>query len=151
MKNVDKPSTLKSARTLHITYRLPISRTSKFWKGLEEGKIYATKCQKCGKLHFPPVADCGNCGSSNLKWTELDGEGEIETFTQVVVKPASFSEESDYIVAIAGLKEDVRALAWLVGVEREDVQVGMKVRLVAKVTSDGLVSYQFIPIQKRVR
>ena len=146
MKNVDKPLTLKSARTLHITYNLPISRTSKFWQGLKEGKIYATKCQKCGKLHFPPVADCGDCGSSNLKWTELDGEGEIETFTQVIVKPASFSTEADYIVAIARLKEGVRALAWLTGVEREDVQVGMKVRLVAKVTSDGRVSYEFIPI-----
>ncbi|MGD9131463.1 MAG: Zn-ribbon domain-containing OB-fold protein [Candidatus Bathyarchaeota archaeon] len=143
---MDKPSTLKSARTLHITYRLPISRTSKFWQGLKEGKIYATKCQKCGKLHFPPVADCGECGSSNLKWTELDGEGEIETFTQIVVKPASFSEESDYIVVIARLREGVRALAWLVGVEREDVKVGMKVRLVAKVTSDERASYEFIPI-----
>jgi len=143
---VDKPLTLKSARTLHITYNLPISRTSKFWEGLREGKIYATKCQKCGKLHFPPVADCGDCGSSNMKWTELEGEGEIETFTQVVVKPASFSNESNYIVAIARLKEGVRALAWLIGVEREDVQVGMKVRLVARVTSDGRVSYEFIPI-----
>jgi len=146
MKNVDKPLTLKSARTLHITYNLPISRTSKFWQGLKEGKIYATKCQKCGRLHFPPVADCGDCGSSNVKWIELDGEGEIETFTQVVVKPASFSNESNYIVAIARLKEGVRALAWLIGVEREDVQVGMKVRLVARVTSDGRVSYEFIPI-----
>jgi len=146
MKNVDKPLTLKSARTLHITYNLPISRTSKFWQGLKEGKIYATKCQKCGRLHFPPVADCGDCGSSNVKWIELDGEGEIETFTQVVVKPASFSNESNYIVAIARLKEGVRALAWLIGVEREDVQVGMKVRLVARVTSDGMVSYEFIPI-----
>jgi uncharacterized OB-fold protein len=146
MKSVDKPLTFKSARTLHITYNLPISRTSKFWKGLKEGKIYATKCRKCGKLHFPPVADCSDCGSSNVKWTELDGAGEIETFTQVVVKPASFSEESDYIVAIARLREGVRALAWLVGVERQDVQVGMKVRLVAKVISDGRVSYEFIPI-----
>ena len=143
---MDKPLTLKSARTLHITYNLPISRTSKFWQGLKEGKIYATKCQKCGKLHFPPVADCGDCGSSNLKWTELDGEGEIETFTQVVVKPASFSKEADYIVAIARLKEGVRALAWLIGVKRECVKVGMKVRLVARVTSDGRASYEFIPI-----
>jgi len=76
----------------------------------------------------------------------VGGEGEIETFTQVVVKPASFSNESNYIVAIARLKEGVRALAWLIGVEREDVQVGMKVRLVARVTSDGRVSYEFIPI-----
>ena len=143
---MDKPPTIKSARTLHITYCLPISRTSRFWKGLKEGKIYATKCQKCGKLHFPPVADCGDCGSSDMEWTELDGVGEIETFTQVVVKPASFSEEPDYVVAIARLREGVRALAWLTGVEREDVKVGMKVKLVAKAVSADRVSYEFIPI-----
>ncbi len=146
MKNMGEHLTLKSTRTLQITYNLPISRTSKFWQGLKEGRIFATKCQECGKLYFPPVADCGKCGSSNLKWKELDGRGELETFTQVVVKPASFSKEPDYIVAIARLKEGVRALAWLIGVEREDVQVGMKTRLVAKVTSDERLSYQLIPI-----
>ena len=143
---MDKPLTLKSARTLQITYNLPISRTAKFWEGLKEGKIYATKCEKCGRLHFPPVADCGDCGSSNVKWVELDGMGEVETFTQVVVKPASFSKESSYIVAIARLKEGVKALAWLIGVEREDVKLGMKVRLVARVASDGRVTYEFVPM-----
>ena len=143
---MDKPLSLKSARTLRITYNLPISRTSKFWEGLKEGKVYATICQKCGKLHFPPVADCGDCGSSEVEWTELDGEGELVTFTEVFVKPASFSEEPSYIVAIASLKEGVKALAWLTGVEREDVKVGMKVKLVAKVTSDQRVTYEFVPI-----
>lgn len=142
---MDKPVVLKSARSLQIKYNLAISRTSKFWEGLREGKVYATTCQNCGKLHFPPVADCGNCGSSDMKWTELDGMGEIVTFTQVFVKPASFSEEPDYIVAIAQLKDGVKALAWLTGIKREDVQIGMKVKLVANVISDRRVSYEFIP------
>jgi uncharacterized OB-fold protein len=141
-----KPYTIKSKRTLQITYNLPISKTSEFWEGLKEKKIYATKCGKCGRLHFPPVADCGDCGSSNVEWVELGGEGEIETFTQVVMKPASFSEEPFYIVAIARLKEGVKALAWLIGAERDDVKVGMKVRLVAMVTSDGRAVYEFIPV-----
>lgn len=143
---MDKPPTLRSNRTLHITHNLPISRTSKFWECLKEGKIYATKCEKCGRLRFPPVADCGDCGSSGVKWIKLDGEGEIETFTQVVVKPASFSKHSSYIVAIARLKEGVKALAWLVGIERKNVEVGMKVRLVGKVTGDGRVAYEFVPV-----
>lgn len=143
---MDKPAVLKSARTLQITYNLPISRTSKFWEGLKKGKVYATTCQKCEKLHFPPVADCGDCGSSEMKWTELDGTGELVTFTQVLVKPASFNEEPNYIVAIAQLKDGVRALAWLTGVKRKDVQIGMKVKLVAKVISEGRVSYEFIPL-----
>ena len=141
---MDKPLCLKSARTLKITYNLPISRTSKFWKGLEEGKVYATKCKKCGTLHFPPAADCGECNSSETDWVELNGEGELVTFTQVFVKPASFSEEPEYIVAVARLKEGINALAWLSGVKREDVKIGMKVKLVGKVFSDGRVAYEFV-------
>jgi uncharacterized OB-fold protein len=143
---MDKPLALKSNRTLQITYNLPISRTSKFWEGLKSGKIYATKCNKCERLHFPPVADCGDCGSSKVKWVKLDGEGEVETFTQAVLKPPSFSKEPSYIVAIARLMEGVKALAWLSGVERKDVKVGMKVRLVARVNSDGRAAYEFVPI-----
>lgn len=141
-----KPLTMKSARTLQLTYNLPISRTSKFWEGLTKGKVYATKCRKCGKLHFPPVVDCGDCGSSNMQWIELDGEGKIVTFTEVVVKPASFSKEPPYIVAIARLKEGIRALAWLTDIERESVKVGLRVRLVAKMDSNGKANYQFILI-----
>lgn len=144
---MDIPLTIKSARTLRITYNLPINRTSRFWKNLRKGQVYATKCCKCGKLHFPPVADCGNCGLSEMQWMKLDGRGEIVTFTEVVVKPASFSEETSYIVAIGLLKEGVRALAWLTGIKREEVKVGLRVRLVGKVNSDNRVTYEFVPIQ----
>ena len=143
---MEKPLSMKSARTLRITYSLPVSRTSKFWEGLKEGKVYATTCLKCGVLHFPPVADCGTCGSSKVEWTELNGEGGVVTFTEVFVKPASFSEEPSYIVAIARLKEGVKALAWLTGIKRAEVNVGMKVKLVAKVFPDKRVSYEFIPL-----
>jgi len=143
---MDKPLTLKSARSLTLRYKLPISRTRKFWEKLKEGKVYATKCGKCGKLYFPPVADCGKCGASSMEWIELDGEGELVTFTQVFVKPPSFSDESDYIVGIARLKEGVNALAWLVGVEREKIRLGMKVRLVAEVSAEGRPSYHFVAV-----
>lgn len=143
---MDKPLSLKSARTLKITYNLPISKTSKFWQGLKEGKVYATKCKNCRSLHFPPAADCGACNKSEVEWIELDGEAEVVTFTQVFVKPASFSDEQSYIVAIARLKEGVKALAWLTGVKREDVHVGMKVKLVAKLTSDGRAVYEFVVV-----
>jgi uncharacterized OB-fold protein len=137
---------MKSARTLQLTYNLPISKTSTFWEGLKKGKIYTTKCHKCGKLHFPPVADCGNCNSSNMQWVELDGRGKIVTFTEVFVKPASFSKESSYIVAIAQLTEGIRALAWLTGIKRENVKVGLPVKLVAKTVSDNRATYEFVPI-----
>jgi len=112
--------TLRS-RTLRITYNIPISKTLKFWEGIKEGKIYATKCKKCGKLYFPPVADCSACLSSEMEWVELSGEGELETFTHIIV--------------------------WLVGVKKKDVKVGMKVKLMAKVTPEGRLTYEFRPIE----
>ncbi len=143
---MDKPLSLKSARTLRITYNIPISRTSKFWKGLHKGKVYATKCRKCGVLNFPPVADCSDCGQSEVDWVELDGEGEVVTFTQVFVKPASFLEEPPYVVAIARLKEDIKALAWLTRVKKEDIKIGMKVKLKPKIYSKDRVAYEFSPL-----
>ena len=68
------------------------------------------------------------------------------SFTEVFVKPASFSDESNYIVAIAKLNEGIKVLAWLTGIERENVKLGMKVKLVAKIFSDRRVSYEFIPV-----
>lgn len=144
MKKLDKPRSLKSARTLTITYNLPINKIAKFWDELKAGKVYATKCKNCGMLHFPPVADCGKCGASEMEWSILNGEGEVVTFTQVFAKPASFSEEPDYIVAIGRLNEGIKVLAWLTGIKREDVKVGLKVKLVAKDFSDGRVSYEFV-------
>ncbi|MDG6222971.1 MAG: Zn-ribbon domain-containing OB-fold protein [Candidatus Bathyarchaeota archaeon] len=142
---MNKAPSLESNRSLIITYNLPISKTSKFWDELKQGKVYATKCKKCGKLVFPPVADCGPCGSSEIEWTELIGNGKIVTFTEVVVKPASFSEEPSYIVAIAKLSEGVKVLAWLSGIKKEKLHIGMKVKLKAKVFSDKKVAYEFVP------
>ena len=143
---MEKPLSLKSNRTLRITYNLPISKTAKFWEELKEGRILATKCVKCGRIHFPPVVNCGACSSSEIEWIELGGEGKIVTFTEVYVKPASFANEPPYIVVIARLKEGVKALAWLTGVERKHVKVGMNVKLSSKVTLEGRVAYEFVAI-----
>ena len=139
------PPTLKS-KPLSLTYYIPTSKTQKFWDGIKEGKIYTTKCKKCEKLNFPPVADCPTCLSSNMKWVELSGKGEIETFTHIPIKPASFQSYDDYTIAIARLNEGVRALAWLTGVKLADTKVGMKVKLVAKTTTEGMLTYEFVPI-----
>ncbi len=142
---MSKTESLKSNRPLTITYNLPISKTLKFWKELKKGKVFASTCKKCDKLHFPPVADCGKCGSSEMEWTKLNGKGKIVTFTEVLVKPASFSKEPSYIVAVAELIEGVKVLAWLSGIRKEKIRIGMKVKLKAKVCSNEKIAYEFVP------
>jgi len=146
MTKAPPPPTLKSARTLPLTYEIPISKTNTFWEGLKENKIFTTRCKKCGELYFPPSSDCPNCLSADMDWVEISGEAELETFTQIVVRPATFAKYEPYIVAIGRLKEGVRALAWLTGIKREDIRVGMKIKLVGKVGPEGTPTYEFVPL-----
>jgi len=133
------------SKPITIVEEIPISKTLKFWEGLRQGKVYATKCLKCGKLYFPPSADCPDCLSSNMEWIELSGEAEIETFTHVVIRPTSFCQHKPYTVAIGKLKDGVKVLAWLTGFKLSQIKVGMKVKLAAKVDAEGNATYEFVP------
>jgi hypothetical protein len=136
------------AREIKIAPEMPTSKTLKFWEGLKEGKVYATKCTKCGGLYFPPTTDCPECLSSTMDWVELsNSEVEIETFTHVVVRPTSFQQYKPYTVAIGRLKEGVKVLAWLTGFRLQEIKVGMKAKLVAKVSPEGNPTYEFVPFE----
>lgn len=133
------------SKPITIVEEIPISKTLRFWDGLKQGKVYATKCRKCSKLYFPPAADCSDCLCSEMDWVELSGEAEIETFTHVVVRPTSFCQYKPYTVAIGKLVDGVKVLAWLTGFKLSQIKVGMKVKLVAKVDNEGNPTYEFVP------
>lgn len=131
------------SREIKIVQEIPISKTLRFWEGLKEGKIYATRCMGCGKLFFPPNADCSICLETRIEWVELSREAEIETFTHVVIRPTTFQQNKPYTVAIGKLEEGVKVLAWLTGFKLSEIKVGLKVNLAAKVTSEGALTYEF--------
>jgi hypothetical protein len=137
------------SREIKIVQEIPISKTLPFWEGLKQGKVLATKCTECGKLYFPPNADCPDCPDSNLEWVELSREAEIETFTHIVVRPTSFQQNKPYTVAIGKLKEGVRVLAWLTGFKLSEIKVGMKVKLATNVTTEGNPTYEFVPLEAK--
>ena len=134
------------SREIKIVQEIPISKNLKFYEGLKQGKVYATKCGGCGKIYFPPNVDCPECLSTGLEWVELSNEAEIETFTHVVVRPTTFQANKPYTVAIGKLKEGVKVLAWLTGFKLSQVRVGMKVKLVARVSQEGNPTYEFVPL-----
>ena len=131
------PTQKLKSRPVTFIFELPTDKLIEFWNGLPQGKVYASKCTKCGKVTFPPVANCSRCLSSGVEWIDLQGEGEIETFTHIVVRPTSFANHETYTVAVAKMKEGARVLAWLEGAKMGKVKVGTKVKLVGKVTDEG--------------
>lgn len=141
------PTRALKSRPITFIFDVPTNKTAKFWDELENGRVYGTRCKKCGKKYFPPAADCSECLNSDMDWIDLTGEeGEIETFTHVIVRPMSFAQHETYTVAVAKLNPDVKVLAWLTGVKLGQVKVGMKVKLVARGSPEG-ASYELVPIQ----
>ncbi len=140
----DEP-VLHSRRSLTLKFDIPISKTREFWGFLKEGKFVTTKCTKCGAVTFPPQADCPRCMSSQIEWTELEGDATLVTFTYVQITPASFVESDPYIVAIGEFRGGVKALAWLEGVGLEGAKPGMKLRIEARGVETNNPYYVFVP------
>ena len=131
-------------RDIDLRYQIPVKKVSKFFEGLKQGKVLATKCPKCGEIYFPPQDDCPKCRISNLDWVEMPKEGEIIAYTIINVKPPSFSHYQDYIVGIARMSNNINVLAWVMA---KEVKVGMKVRLeVVKREPEGYLTYALIPV-----
>jgi uncharacterized OB-fold protein len=133
------------SRSTKMEFEIPISKTKAFWDGIEEGEVRATRCKDCGELLFPPVADCPRCGSTDVEWVKLDGRGEVEAFTHVIVKPTSFQNRPPYTIVICKLVDGVKVLAWLKDAEITEIEVGMKVKLVVGTTPEDETTYWFIP------
>jgi uncharacterized OB-fold protein len=110
------------SRELVMNHRIPVVKTDRYWKGLEEGKVFKTICKSCRKEHYPPRAEC-LCGGE-VDWVEIAGEGVVEAFTTVHTIPAGFEwHKEPYTIAIARFGE-VRVMGWA-----NEVKVGDVVRL----------------------
>jgi uncharacterized protein len=117
------------------TYRKPlpaIDETSRpFWEGARREQVLVQRCAACGHLRFPPAPICPRCRGEDAEWVELTGRGTVWSFT-VFHKQyfPGFEDEMPYNVAIVELAEGVRMFTNLVGVEHEDIELGMPVRAV---------------------
>lgn len=140
----EEPPSITS-RPITYTHKVPVLKTRLFWEKLNEGKVYATKCKKCGRLYYPPQSDCAHCLSSDVEWVELSKEAVLETYTHAFQRPAGFDGYAPYTIAIARTRDGVRVMGWLEGIKLEEVKVGMKLEMSTRKLSDGFLVITFKP------
>ncbi len=96
-----------------------------FWEGIERGELLIQRCS-CGKLRHPPGPTCPSCHS--LDWDPLEASGRGTVYSYVVAHyPAIPPFSYPNIIALVELEDGVRLVANLVGVQREQVAVGIPV------------------------
>ena len=134
-------------RELKLRFLISIEKIRKFFEGLSEGKILATRCKKTNKIFFPPQVDCPDDPNDEVEWIELPKEGELVTYTVINTKPYSFGHYDDYIVGIAKLTNGVQVLAWVREKDPKKLRVGMKVKLeVVRRQPENYITYEIVPI-----
>lgn len=96
-----------------------------FYQYINQGRVMAAKCNKCGTLHLPPKPICTNCYSTDLEWVAMSGKGQLLTYTVIHVAPKQFEKLTPYPVGIVKLTEGPQLLGMLRNVEQGQLKIGM--------------------------
>jgi len=110
-------------------------------------RIEASKCNKCGALHYPPRIVCDKCGSRDLSKITLNEEGRVITYTLIYSVPEGFRDQAPLPLAIVELKSGTRILAPITDINPEELKIGLPVEpILRRLTDDengGLIKYGF--------
>jgi len=119
------------------------TRVADFVKYLEEGKIMATRCNKCGKLYFPPRADCPDDLSTDMTWQELSGKCKLLTYTTAHFAPTGFEDDVPYTIALARCEEGTAVYALLSkDINENEIHIGMDLQLRPLQLPNGKITYE---------
>ena len=100
-----------------------------FYEGLKRDELLLPWCKSCGRPHFYPRSACPHCWSEDYDWRPAAGIGIIHSFTTVRANPpTAFTSALPYRIAIIDLKEGVRLLSNVVGVN-DGIAIGDKVQV----------------------
>ena len=119
------------------------TKAADFVTFLEQGKVMATRCKKCGATYFPPKLDCPKCSSSDVEWFEIKGGGRLATYTIVNYGPTGFEDDAPYILAIADF-DGIRVFGRLSkDIKESDIKLGMGVKVIPVKLPGDRVAYEF--------
>ena len=107
---------------------------------MDNQKMYAYKCKKCGKLHHPRYMVCQNpdCDGRNFEEVELGGKAKLLTWTRVYNLPEGYTVPW-LNFGIVEFENGVRATGQIAF---DDIEDGMDVIATVGVVRDFNIKYK---------
>ncbi|MFH1013739.1 MAG: Zn-ribbon domain-containing OB-fold protein [Thermoplasmatota archaeon] len=127
----------------------PFTKVDAFADYLQQGKLMGTQCKKCGERYFPPRADCLKCMDDSFEWREYSGRGTLQSFTKIEAAPKGFEDMVPYTLGVVDLEEGGRLLAWIQGIPENELNVGMKVKVIPRIFEEIQEIKLYYTIEKR--
>jgi uncharacterized OB-fold protein len=122
----------------------PSALAQPFWEGAAAGELRYPRCSVCGKADFPAAPNCRFCLSAALVWEVSAGLGTVYSYT-VVWRPVTPDFVTPYAPAIVELDEGYSIMTNLVGLDSDDLAVGLRVTVGFEVVTDGPTLPYFRP------
>lgn len=120
------------------------------WEGFKQRRFLLFRCKTCGAWYWPK-AFCRNHDNEplfgNLEWQDASGRGKI--FAYNIHRRAfhpGFAEEIPYVYALIELDEGPMFGSNIVGIDPQDVTIGMPVEVVYEDITDEYTLPKFRPI-----
>jgi uncharacterized protein len=109
-----------------------------FWEASRDQRFVLPWCTDCGKAFWYPRPVCPVCLRPNVEWRPGSGRGEVHAVS-VMYRPGNpmMADRVPYAVALVELEEGVRIMSNVVGIEADQVKVGMPVGITWEPMSDG--------------
>jgi len=116
-------------------YTIRHGQNSKFFKGLLDGKIWGTRCPKCGDTWVPVRTHCWNldCNLEKTEWVEMPLTAKIHTWTIAGWSGRSSLKRLPIVLVYAVIGNSKVAIAnELHGIDPWDVEFGMPLKIIFK-------------------
>jgi uncharacterized OB-fold protein len=118
-----------------------------YWESTKRHAMEIQKCSSCGEWRFYPSPVCPNCSSTEHEWREIGGYGTVYTYSVVYRPPsAAFADDVPYAYAIVELDEGPMFPTSIVGVDPEQVHIGMRVKILYDDVTPEITLPRFEPI-----
>jgi uncharacterized OB-fold protein len=103
----------------------------------------ANRCKECGKVFFPPRADCYQCLASDMEWFEVSGTGKLVSYSKLEYAPVGFGDDLPYAIALLDYG-DYKVFGRIAAdVPEDEIRVGMEMKAVANQLPNGQLNYVF--------
>jgi len=115
-----------------------------FWEGCRNGVLKLQRCTRCGHLRYPIAAVCPRCLDSGVAWEQLSGRGAVFSFAAFHhAYNDAWRDRIPYNVALVELEEGPTVISNVVGVDPEDLRIGLPVEAVFEPLTDELSVLRF--------
>jgi uncharacterized OB-fold protein len=122
----------------------PSPEDETYWQSCRERKLVIRHCNACDTYSHPPMPTCPFCGSVDLGWRQVSGDGTVFSYT-IAHHPvhAALKGHTPYNIAVVLLDgaDDVRIVSNIVDAAPDEIHVGAPVKLYWDEIQDG----QFLP------